>query len=227
MHRQICVVLALLGTLGSASAASFDCNKARGHIEKTICADPELSELDEHLGRYYEGARMTLQGSEACFKTDQMQWLKSVRNACGDNACLKTAYLNRLGELDALQPGVTAIKSMILPRTMTLVWVIPPALDKVAAPPNPKAKPFEVTGTLVNEMAGNPGFEHGFVLRAKDGTTYPLVLLMFLDGRTTDHLSGWAKQNDTVFVARGHAAKDENGKTYFEPSRCVFIYRAP
>ena len=95
MRKQVCVVLVFLGTIGSASAASFDCNKARSHVEKMICSDRELSELDEHLGRYYEGARMTLQGSEACFKTDQMQWLKSVRNACGDNTCLRTAYLNR------------------------------------------------------------------------------------------------------------------------------------
>lgn len=227
MHKQVCAILALLGTIDSVPAASFDCNKATSHVEKSICADPELSILDEHLGRYYEGARLTLQGAEACFKTDQTRWLKSVRNICGDKACLRTAYLNRLGELDALQPGASAIKNINLPRTTTLVWIIPPALDRIAAPPNPKAKPFEATGTLVNEMAEGPNFEHGFVLRAKDGTTYPLVLLMFLDGGTPDYLSSLAKQKDVTFMARGHAAKNERGNIYFEPSRCVFIYRMP
>lgn len=214
----ILAVLVLLGVIDSVFAASFDCKQAQSRVEKMICADSELSELDEHLGRYYEGARMSLEGSEACLKTDQMQWLKSIRDACHDKTCVRTVYLNRLSELDALQPGANAIKYMTLPRRSTLVWIIPPVL----AVPNQKAKPSEVTGTLVDEMAGNSSFEQGFVLRTKAGTTYPLVSLMFLDGKTANHLSVWA-----IFMARGHAAKDENGKSYFEPSRCVFIYRMP
>lgn len=97
----------------------------------------------------------------------------------------------------------------------------------MAAPPNPKAGPFEARGALVNEMAGSPAFEHGFVLRTQDGTSYPLVLLMFLDGKTADQLSVWAQQKDATFLARGYAARDEQGKTYFEPSRCTFLYRVP
>ena len=227
MYRKVCAVLVLLGIINTTFAASFDCKKAQSRVEKMICADTNLSELDEHLGRYYESARIELQGSEACFKTDQTQWLKSVRNKCSDNTCLRTAYLNRLSELDALQPGANAIKYMNLPHVPTLVWIIPPALDKVAAPPNSKAKLFEATGTLVDEMKGNPNFEYGFVLRAKDGTIYPLVLLMFLDGKTPDYLSSLARQKGATFTVRGHAANDEKGKTYFEPSRCVFIYRIP
>lgn len=226
MYR-LYVALVFLGAAGPVSAAGFDCNNAQSRIEKTICTDPLLSELDEYLGRYYDGARATLRESESCFKTDQMQWLKSVRNACRDSACLKTVYLNRLGELDALQPGAVAIKNRDLPRVPTLVWIVPAALDRVAAPPNPKASRFEAIGTLIDEMAANPDFEHGFVLRTKDGTIYPLVLLMFLDGKTADRLSVWAKQKDATFLARGHAAKDERGRTYFEPSRCTFLYRIP
>jgi len=226
MHREICAVLALLSAADAAIAASFDCRKAQSRVEKTICADAKLSELDDLLGRYYEGARMALQGSEACFKADQVRWLRSVRDGCGDGACLSTAYLNRLGELHALQPGVSAIKYMDLPPGPRLVWIIPAALDNVAAPPNPKAKPLEVTGSLIDEMAENPAdFKDGFVIRAKDGTTYPLVQLMFLDGPTASVLPSLAKQKEARFVARGHAARDERPRTYFEPSRCVFIYR--
>lgn len=226
MYKQAGMVLALLG-VGAVSAAGFDCNKAQSRVEKTICADAGLSELDEHLARYYEAARRTLAEGAVCLKADQARWLKSVRNVCRDATCLRTAYLNRLSELDALQPGASAVKHINLPRVPTLAWIVPPASDTVAAPPNPKALPFEASGTLINEMVGNPDFEHGFVLRSRDGTSIPLVLLMFLDGKTADRLSAWAKQMDATFLARGHAAKDANGKTYFEPSRCVFIYRMP
>ena len=34
-------------------AASFDCNKATTETEKAICADPELSALDELIAKVY------------------------------------------------------------------------------------------------------------------------------------------------------------------------------
>ena len=33
------------------NAASFDCNKATTETEKVICADPELSALDESIAK--------------------------------------------------------------------------------------------------------------------------------------------------------------------------------
>lgn len=83
-----------------------------------------------------------------------------------------------------------------------------------------------MTGTLVDELATNPNADHGFVLRTREGAVYPLVLLMFLEGKTADRLSSLAKERGAVFRARGHAAGD-SGKIYFEPSRCVFIHRMP
>jgi hypothetical protein len=75
-----------------------------------------------------------------CLQSDQAQWLKSTRDACTDGACLTSAYLNRLAELDPLQPGATALKKVTLPPAPALVWVVPPAADTVAAPPNPKGQ---------------------------------------------------------------------------------------
>lgn len=228
MHKRLYAILTLWGVTGLAHAAGFDCQQAQSRVEKTVCADPALSELDEHLARYYAGALRTLaDGGAACLKADQARWLSAVRDACRDAACLRAVYLRRLSELDALQPGASAIQNMDLPRAPTLAWIVPPAPDKVAAPPNPKAMPFEATGALIDETAGNPDFEHGFVLRTEKGAVYPLVLLMFLDGKTSDHLSVWAKQKDATFLARGYAARDGKGRTYFEPSRCTFVYRMP
>ena len=40
-----------MGTGTVAKAASFDCNKATTETEVAICADPELSALDELMGQ--------------------------------------------------------------------------------------------------------------------------------------------------------------------------------
>ncbi len=222
MMRTTVTAMLLLGLANAASAQSFDCQRARTAVEKMVCADAGLRELDEYLGRYYSAARAELEGAASCLQMDQALWLTSVRGACRTDACLKTAYLNRLGELDALQPGVTAIKNMALPSVPALAWVIAPAVDKLTAPPNTKAPPLEATGIVVDDVVDGDGF----MLRTVDGTNIPLVLLMFLEGKTPERLSALARQKDVTFRARGYAATDGK-RTYFEPSRCTFIYRMP
>jgi uncharacterized protein len=220
MMRTVVTALLLLGLPNTTSAQSFNCQKAGTPVEQMICADAALSELDEHLGRYYAAGRAELAEAASCLQTDQAQWLKSTRDVCRSAACLKTAYLNRLGELDSLQPGVTAIKNIELPRVPSLVWVIAPAADKVAAPPAPKAQPLTAAGSIVDEVSTGDGF----MLRTSDGTSIPLVLSMFLDGKTPERLAALARLKGTTFRVRGFAAADGK-RTYFEPSRCIFIHQ--
>ena len=215
---------ALCGAANIASAQSFDCAKAQTRVEKMVCADRAIAELDEFLGRYYAASRAEIPGAGACLQSDQAQWLKSTRDACADGACLKSAYLNRLAELDPLQPGATALKNVTLPPFPALVWVVPPAADKVAAPPNPKAKPYEAVGTLIDDIATNPSSD-GLAIRLKDGTRIPLVLLMFLEGATQERLAILAKDRTATYLARGFAWTDEKRRVNFEPTRCTFIYR--
>ena len=60
MLRITIAAILLFGLSNPVSAQSFDCRKAQTRIEKMICADAGLSELDEHLGRYYaEPSRCT------------------------------------------------------------------------------------------------------------------------------------------------------------------------
>jgi hypothetical protein len=185
-----------------------------------VCADAGLRELDEHLGRYYSAARLALRGAASCLQADQARWLKSTRGACTDAACLKSAYLNRLAELDPLQPGVTAIRNIELPPAPALMWVIGPAADTVAAPPNPKAVAFDETGTILNEITGGDGF----MLQLADGTKVPLLLLMFLEGESQERLEALAKAARPVYRVRGFAASDGR-RRFIEPSRCTFIHR--
>ncbi len=216
--------IVLLLTWGAPSiAASFECNRAQSRVEKTICTNVELSVLDEHLARYYSAARSRLGRAADCMRTNQLQWLRSVRNACADVACLKKAYLERLSELDPLQPGASALRNVELPRVPALVWIVPPADDNVAAPPKPAAKPLIARGRVVNEVAHGDGF----VLRTVEGVTHILLLSMFLDGPTHGHLEALAKDVDATVLVRGHEARDSRGKVYYEPSQCVFIYRLP
>ena len=226
MWFRFVLTAAFCGAAHGAAAQSFDCAKAQTRVEKMVCADRAVAELDEYLGRYYAAARAEIPGAAACLQSDQAQWLKSTRDACADGACLKSAYLNRLAELDPLQPGATALKNVVLPPVAALVWVVPPAADKVAAPPNPKAKPYEAIGTLIDDIATNPNSE-GLAIRLKDGTRIPLVMLMFLEGPTQERLAILAKDRTATFRARGYAATDSRGQLFFEPSRCVFLHRLP
>jgi len=226
MWFRFIVAAAVCGAANSAAAQSFDCAKARTRVEKMVCADRAIAELDEYLGRYYAASRAAIPGAAACLQSDQAQWLKSTRDACADGACLKSAYLTRLAELDPLQPGATALKTVTLPTGPALVWVVPPAADTVAAPPNPKARPYEAIGTLIDDIATNPNSE-GLAIRLKDGTRIPLVMLMFLEGETQERLAILARDRAAIFRARGYAATNSKGQLFFEPSRCVFLHRLP
>ena len=213
-------VMVWLAVAPPATAQSFECSRAQSTIEKMICADATLRELDEHLGRYYSAGRVTLGAGASCLQTDQTQWLKVTRGACRDAACLKTVYLNRLAELDALQPGATAIRNIELPPAPALMWVIGPAADKVAAPANPKAIAFDETGTILNEVSGGDGF----MLQISDGTKLPLAMLMFLEGHTSQQLAALAKAARPTYRVRGYVTSDGT-RRFIEPSRCTFIHR--
>ena len=227
MHVRLVLIVALLAFgADRAAAQSFDCAKAQTRIEKMVCADRSLADLDEYLGRYYFAARDVNQAAASCLQADQAAWLTTTRDACADAACVKAAYLDRLGELDALQPGVTALKNVALPDVPSLVWIIPPASDTIAAPPNPRAKPFEAIGTIVNDMAANPNSE-GIVLRTRDGTRIPLMMLMFLESPAQERLTALAKESNATFRARGFVTSDSSGRMFFEPSRCLFVHRMP
>ena len=222
MMQLLVTVIVWLAVVPPAMAQSFECSKAQSAVEKMICADANLRELDEHLGRYYSAGRAALGTGASCLQTDQAQWLKVTRGACRDAACLRTAYLNRLAELDALQPGATAIRNIELPPVPALMWVVGPASDKVAAPPNPKAVAFDETGTILNEISGGDGF----MLQLNDGSKLPLVMVMFLEGETGDQLEALAKAARPTYRVRGYAASDGR-RRFLEPSRCTFIYRTP
>ena len=216
----LCVAWLLAPML--SSAASFPCEKASTTVERIICKDKELSDLDEYLARYYSAARAELLHANVCLATDQKAWLRGVRDSCKDAACLKKSYLLRLSELDGLQPGAMALKNIQLPRTPTLVGILPAALDQVAAPRIANLKPLSVQGSLADEVSTGDGY----LIVSRDGRRHLLAALMLLDD-STSILETLSHQAATTYLIRGHAELGTSKPEIFAQSTCRYIYRVP
>jgi uncharacterized protein len=220
----LAIIMALLLGLfltQAVEAASFDCQKASSTVEKRICANKGLSTLDEHLGRYYNGALTHMASAAECLRMDQRAWLKE-RNACPDVGCIEDLILRRLSELDGLQPGANAIEGVDLPAVPVLEWIIPPAEDEIAAPRGLPEEPSTIEGRIADEI------EDGGELVVVDGkgASTVLTLLMTADGETVERLRALAAR-DATYLVRGSRLLDEDGRAYLDPARCVFVYRAP
>lgn len=94
--------LSVLGlvSLEVAQAASFDCSKARTRVEKLICHDPVISKLDSQLGKVYKSDLAKANPDQKkMLITDELLWLKNMRDLCSTQTCFKHAYWTRLAEL--------------------------------------------------------------------------------------------------------------------------------
>jgi uncharacterized protein len=100
---RIAFSLAAILAAGSASAASFNCAKAKAPDEKAICASRSLSELDVKMATLF-GVRMQvpmLMGSRGAAQDEQRQFLQD-RGSCGSStACISAAYKARIDALNA------------------------------------------------------------------------------------------------------------------------------
>ncbi len=97
MKRHV-IYLLLAITSSLTHAASFDCAKAATQIEKLICSDSQLSDLDSQLMLAYKNKISTAQNIDVV-KFEQREWLSTVRNKCTDAACIKNAYSERIATL--------------------------------------------------------------------------------------------------------------------------------
>lgn len=101
MNKQWVCLLAFLA-IGHAQAASFDCAKAGTKVEKLVCANAELSKLDDQLSAAYkDGAKHTAEPDR--YKREQRSWLKG-RETCLNDAdkattCLRELYSQRVQAL--------------------------------------------------------------------------------------------------------------------------------
>ncbi|BEV15822.1 hypothetical protein HBDW_26100 [Herbaspirillum sp. DW155] len=119
--------------LHPAHAASFDCSKAGSANEKTICHDPELSAMDDQLGRAYRRARKAATNVRAFRTASDLQWRWREDN-CHDRACLVAWYQRRQTELEAQAAPATATIPVAVaqPAAQPVTGTPAPALAAVA-----------------------------------------------------------------------------------------------
>lgn len=100
--RLLLTALALtLAAPAIASAASFDCAKARAPDEKAICANTLLNDKDVKMSVLYDINRKTMgMGARGSLQDAQQQWLRDRRQCAANRACLNRAYDGRLGDLE-------------------------------------------------------------------------------------------------------------------------------
>ncbi|HTY26122.1 MAG TPA: lysozyme inhibitor LprI family protein, partial [Desulfomonilaceae bacterium] len=108
------MIAAVLLVPGICSAASFDCSRATTPVEKLICADDGLSQLDESLSKTYKEVLLSAP-DPAGLKQEQVKWLREVRNRCTERACLEKEYRNRLATLEELLTGMKAGEKSVAP----------------------------------------------------------------------------------------------------------------
>ncbi|NTJ65870.1 hypothetical protein G6M50_16395 [Agrobacterium rhizogenes] len=103
MSIGLCILSAFAS---QTQAAGFNCKYAKSHVEKLICADPALSKLDDEMkvlfdkieGETFGHDGETGQVIDPAGK-EQKHWRETVRDACKDAQCLKSAYTSRLAEM--------------------------------------------------------------------------------------------------------------------------------
>lgn len=93
---------------------AFNCNAANNKVEKIICSDSAILELDRILQLRYKEA-MASADVAAEIRTAQHKWL-ATRNACNDKACIDTVYRDRNAELEKLS---IQSRSWMTPNTYT------------------------------------------------------------------------------------------------------------
>jgi hypothetical protein len=83
------------GALAPALEPSFACREGLSPVERMVCADLRLAELDRQLAGVFARRLATATDPDA-FKREQRLWLATVRDACGAPPCVAQAYRARL-----------------------------------------------------------------------------------------------------------------------------------
>jgi len=87
----------------STKSPSFDCHKAKMAVEKSICNNELLAELDAKLGKSYKKLRNILPFSEnQKLLIKQREWLRKRNTICSpyNIDCLENLYKTRILELE-------------------------------------------------------------------------------------------------------------------------------
>lgn len=88
---------------------SFDCAKAGTPVEKLLCSDAELADLDREMASIYREVRGSLAGpAKAALKDEQVAWIRE-RGRCSAKpdmaGCVRSLFVSRMSVLRARLPA--------------------------------------------------------------------------------------------------------------------------
>jgi hypothetical protein len=84
---------------------SFDCRLATRQAEKIICGSEQLSALDVENAAIFNAIKRSLKDeAQERFETERQLWVAS-RNSCGDEACVRKKFDERIAHLNSLRRG--------------------------------------------------------------------------------------------------------------------------
>lgn len=84
---------------GFAARPSFDCRRAVGEVNRMICADTSLAQLDRALAARYRRIVATMPGEEWRLDEAQADFL-NARQRCTSAACVERVMRNRAADLE-------------------------------------------------------------------------------------------------------------------------------
>jgi uncharacterized protein len=138
---RVSIVLILAQSLAGheAEAASLDCAEAAGDVDKTICHDAALSELDQSVESLFLSASNALTGQRhQALQASQRDWLQE-RTKCTGSAlaqCLYERYRTRLlvlevqyGQGDSTQPLIYRCDQLEHEVSASFFKTAPPAVS--------------------------------------------------------------------------------------------------
>ena len=172
MAKRALISAILSITCISASAASFDCAKARSTSERLICGDPQLSALDERLAALAAAGKKRAASPRAFQRALDAAWL--LRQQCDNIACVESWYAQRITALSHGQSKPDSLEERPAPKAGTPVAAPAPAAEKRVPEPAPKP----MAGAAASNV--DPGAQL-LVIGQELGFTIPLTREAFLE----------------------------------------------
>jgi hypothetical protein len=210
----------LLAAAGPVLAASFECQRNDNRVERLICSDSVVSDLDEVMARFYSGAQSALKENASCLKPDQQEWLRK-RNACKD-APAWTASIASASRSSHRCSRDQLRRRLDVPEVPQLVGALAPEADRVMAPAI-ASRPGSATGQLVYDDK-----QGAFVIREKSGHQTILLLDIMRGGDNATQFPVMEQvHRGATITARGRLAVKDGGTPVFDRRHCVYLYRLP
>ena len=207
--------LSFVALVSVSNAASFDCSKASTLVEKAICSESQLSDLDDSLMQSYKKA-MANTNDAAAFKNDQRSWLINVRNKCPDSACLKRVYTERVAYLNNAVNGSNQAAGNAGAPIVSIKAIPEMTADKGIK----SRRPFEMVGKIAfgHDAAG------GKYVVSNGKQEYSLGYVWQIDEAVQDQLEKIAESGTAVTV-KGTLKVRKDDSADFDNADSIRIYK--